>query len=280
MNAFKQLLQPPTAPGGDVRPRASHQRVPMGTWISSASPLVAEAIGHAGFDWAVLDMEHSPLELGGVVHLLQALASTRLVPIVRLPSNDAVLAKRLLDAGAATLMVPFVQSADEAARAVAALRYPPRGVRGTSRMSRATRYGTLPLDTRAADAGVALIVQLETPQALGALEAIAAVDGVDALFIGPADLSVAMGHGGDVRHPAVMKAILEAGERARAAGKPIGTLAGTPEVATQLRAAGFDFVGLGTDLGMLVHAAQASLAALRTPEAAMVHSLSAGTHAY
>ncbi|ABM93151.1 MULTISPECIES: aldolase/citrate lyase family protein [Methylibium] len=279
MNAFKQLLQNP-ARGIDAHPRASHQRVPLGTWVMSASPLVAEAIGHAGFDWAVLDMEHSPLELPGVVQMLQALATTKLVPIVRLPANDAVLFKRLLDAGASTLMVPFVQSAAEARRAVAATRYPPLGMRGVAGMSRATRYGTLRLDTQAADAGVALILQLETPQALDALEEIAAVEGVDALFIGPADLSAALGHGGNARHPAVQKLAAQAAERARAAGIPIGTLAGTPEMATQVRAAGFDFVGLGSDLGLLVHAAQASLHALRTPDAAAVHSLHVGTHAY
>lgn len=276
MNAFKQLLQHRHA---DI-PRASHQRVPMGTWIMSASPLVTEALGHAGFDWAVLDMEHSPLELGGVVSLLQALSSTKLVPIVRLPSNDTVLFKRVLDAGAVTLMVPCVQSADEARSAVAACRYPPRGVRGVAGVSRATRYGTHRLDLHVADAGIALILQLESPAALAALEEIAEVEGVDALFIGPADLSAVMGHGGDMRHPAVWGAMAQAAERARSVGMPIGTLVGTPEMATQARAAGFDFVGLGTDLGLMVHAAQASLAALRTPDAAMVHSLSAGTHAY
>jgi len=151
----------------------------------------------------------------------------------------------------------------------------------TAGMSRATRYGTQRLDTQAADAGLALIVQLETPRALDALEEIAAVEGVDAVFIGPTDLAAAMGHGGDARHPEVMRAVLRACERAREAGVPVGTLAGTPEVAAQWRAAGFDFIGLGTDLGLLVHAAQASLDALRTPYAeAMVHSLSAGTHAY
>jgi 2-dehydro-3-deoxyglucarate aldolase len=279
MNAFKQLLQNPTR-GVDAHPRASHQRVPLGTWVMSASPLVAEAIAHAGFDWAVLDMEHSPLELPGVVQMLQAVAATKLVPIVRLPVNDAVLFKRLLDAGASTLMVPMVEGAAEARRAVAATRYPPLGVRGVAGMSRATRYGTQRLDTQAANAGVALILQLETPQALDALEEIAAVEGVDALFVGPADLSAAMGHGGDARHPAVQKAMAQAAERARAVGIPIGTLAGTPEMATQVRAAGFDFVGLGSDLGLLVHAAQASLHALRTPDAAVVHSLNVGTHAY
>jgi 2-keto-3-deoxy-L-rhamnonate aldolase RhmA len=279
MNAFKQLLQHPTR-GVDAHPRASHQRVPLGTWIMSASPLVAEAVGHAGFDWAVLDMEHSPLELPGVVAMLQALASTRLVPIVRLPGNDAVLFKRVLDAGATTLMVPLVQSAEEAERAVTALRYPPLGQRSAATMSRATRYGTQRLDTRAANAAVALIAQLETPHALDVLERIAAVEGVDALFIAPADLSAAMGHGGDTRHPSVMTAMSQAAERARAAGLPIGTLAATPEMAAQVRAAGFDFVALGSDLGLLVHAAQASLQALRTPDAALVHSLNLGTHAY
>lgn len=279
MNAFKQLLQNPGR-GLDAHPRASHQRVPLGTWVMSASPLVAEAIAHAGFDWAVLDMEHSPLELPGVVQMLQAVAATKLVPIVRLPTNDPVLFKRLLDAGANTLMVPMVQGAAEARRAVAATRYPPLGVRGVAGMSRATRYGTQRLDTQTANAGVALILQLETPQALDVLEEIAAVEGVDALFIGPADLSAAMGHGGDTRHPAVQKVVAQAAERARAAGIPIGTLAGTPEMATQVRAAGFDFVGLGSDLGLLVHAAQASLHALRTPDAAAVHSLNVGTHAY
>ena len=279
MNAFKQLLQ--TVPhGADARTRSAHQRVPLGTWIMSASPMIAEAVGHAGFDWAVLDMEHSPLDVGGVVALLQALASTKVVPIVRLPWNDMVTCKRVLDAGATTVIVPFVQNAEEARRAAAAMRYPPTGVRGTAGMSRATRYGTQRLDTQAANAGVALIVQLETPQALEALEEIAAVDGVDALFVGPADLSATMGHGGDPRHPAVMKALAQAAERAHAAGIAIGTLAGTPEMATQVRAAGYDFIGLGTDLGLLVHAATASLAALRTPDSDQVHSLAAGTRAY
>lgn len=268
MNPFRQLLK---SAGGHA---------PLGTWLMSASPIVAEAIGCAGFDWAVLDMEHTPLDLMDVVHVLQAVGNTRMVPVLRVPWNDAVIVKRVLDAGAHTLLFPFVQNADEARRAVAATRYPPLGVRGVAGMSRATRYGTQRLDTQTANAGVALILQLETPQALDALEEIAAVEGVDALFIGPADLSAAMGHGGDTRHPAVQKVVAQAAERARAAGIPIGTLAGTPEMATQVRAAGFDFVGLGSDLGLLVHAAQASLHALRTPDAAAVHSLNVGTHAY
>lgn len=129
-------------------------------------------------------------------------------------------------------------------------------------MSRATRFGTQRVDLTAANDGVALIVQLESPRALEALEQVASVEGVDALFIGPADLSAGMGLGGDPCHPEVVKALIDAAARARAVGKPIGTLAGTPEMAAQMRAAGYDFIGIGTDLGLLVRSAQAALAAM------------------
>lgn len=280
MNAFKQLLQHPARGGGDAQPRASHQRVPLGTWITSACPAVAEALAHAGFDWAVLDMQHAPLELPCVVALLQALAATKLVPVVRLPGEDFGLLGRVLDAGATSVMLPLAHGAESARAAVAAMRYPPSGTRSAAGMSRATRYGAQRLDTQGAHRGLALIAQLDTPAALDALEAVAAIDGIDALFIGPAELSAWLGHGGDPRHPGVMSALSRSSERARAAGVSIGSMAATPEMAAQLRASGFDFVGLGSDLGLLVHAAQASLAALRTPDAAMVHSLNLGTHAY
>ena len=171
MTPFRQLL------------RSAGGKPPIGTWISSASPIVAEAVGHAGFDWGLIDMEHAPVDLMGVVHLLQALGNTKMLDVVRLPWNDAVMVKRLLDAGATTLLFPFVQNADEAARAVAATRYPPAGMRGMSGASRASKFGTTPNYAKVADAGISVIVQLETPQALTQIEAIAAVDGVDAIFI-------------------------------------------------------------------------------------------------
>ena len=124
MNPFQQLLA------------ARATKVPVGTWIMSASPLVAEAIGHAGFDWAVLDMEHTPLDLMDLVHLLQAVGNTPLVPLVRVPWNDTVNVKRVLDAGAHSLLFPFIQNGEEAKKAVAATRYPPEGVRGMAGMSR------------------------------------------------------------------------------------------------------------------------------------------------
>ncbi len=265
MNPFRQLLK-----------RSGHQP-PVGTWVMSASPLVAEAIGHAGFDWGVVDMEHTPLDMMEVVHLLQAIAGTRMVPVLRVPWNDTVLIKRVLDAGAQTLLIPFVQNADEARRAVAATRYPPQGMRGMAGMSRASRFGTVPDYFHTANTEVSVIVQLETPQAVEQLEEIAAVDGVDALFLGPADLSGAMGHVGKLTHPAVMSLMSGAAQRCKAVGKPLGTVGGTAEVVAQYRAAGYDFVAIASDLGLMMRAAQAAIAALQGQNAEQVHTLSGGT---
>lgn len=264
-NTFRQLLK---AAGGHP---------PIGTWVMSASPIVAEAIGCAGFDWAVLDMEHTPLDMMEIVHMLQAVGNTRLVPIVRVPWNDSVTVKRVLDAGATTLLFPFVQDGAEAARAVAATRYPPEGHRGMAGMSRATRFGTAPNYFANANRQVAVVVQLETPDSIDRLDEIAAVDGIDALFIGPADLSGSMGHIGQLTHPAVLERMAGAVRRAKAAGVPVGTVGGTPETVAQYRAMGFDFVGIGSDLGLLMRSAQASLAALRTQDVAHVHTLAGGT---
>ena len=251
MNAFKQLL----AGAGAVPP--------LGTWVMSASSLVAEAMGHVGFDFGVVDMEHTPLDLTTVVHMLQAIAGTRMVPIVRVPWNDAVTMKRVLDLGATTLLVPFVQSAEEAARAVGAVRYPPDGWRGMAGMSRASRFGTAPDYLTTANTGVSVILQLETPQAVAQLEAIAAVPGVAALFMGPGDLSASMGLPGKLTHPDVMTVMADAARRCRAIGMPVGTVGGTPEVVAQYRAMGYDFVAIASDMGLMMRAAQAALVALR-----------------
>jgi len=265
MNAFRHLLK---AAGGHP---------PVGTWIMSASPLLAEATGHAGFDWGVIDMEHAPLDLMEVVQLLQAVAATKMVPIVRVPWNEAVIVKRVLDAGAATVMFPFVQDAAEAARAVAATRYPPEGVRGMAGMSRAAKFGTQPDYLMTANRQMAVIVQIETEAALGELEAIAAVDGVDAIFVGPADLSGSMGLTGQINHPRVMKAMADAARRCRALGKPVGSIGVELEVMAQYRAAGYDYLAINSDLGLFVQAAQRSIAALRGRDTEHVHDLAGGT---
>ena len=266
MNAFRQLL------------RAAGAKPPIGTWLSSASPVVAEAMGHAGFDWGVVDMEHAPLDMMVLVHVLQALAGTKLVPVVRVPSNDAVTVKRVLDAGATTILFPFVQTPEDAARAVASTRYPPQGVRGMSSMSRASRYGTAPQYLKSADANMGVIVQLETPQALEQLEAIVAVEGVDAVFVGPGDLSASMGHGGEFTHPEVMRALGTTAQRCRALGKPVGSVGSTPEVVSQYRAMGFDYLAVSSDMGLLMSGALAAARALRSLSGgAHVHSLLGGT---
>lgn len=266
MNPFRHLL------------KAAGSQPPIGTWIMSASPLVAEAVGCAGFDFGVIDMEHSPLDLGDVVHLLQAVGNTKMVPVVRVPWNDAVTVKRVLDAGASTLLFPFVQNADEARRAVAATRYPPDGQRGMAGMSRASRFGTRADFVQSANREMGVIVQLESPEALDALDQIAAVPGVDALFVGPADLSAAMGYPGHAMHPAVMDRMTRAARRAADLGMPMGTLGGTTQVAAQYRAAGYSFVALGADLGLLMQAAHDALLAMRgRSDHIDVHTLAEGT---
>jgi 2-keto-3-deoxy-L-rhamnonate aldolase RhmA len=265
MNPFRQLL------------KRSGSQPPVGTWLLSASPLLAEAAGHAGFDWGVIDMEHGPLDMGDVVHLLQAVAGTRLVPVLRVPWNDTVTIKRVLDAGASTLLVPFVQNAAEAMSAVAATRYPPQGVRGMAGMSRAAHFGMTADHFTTANRGIGVIVQIETQEALDNLESIAAVDGVDALFMGPADLSGSMGLVGKATHPRVMTAMADAARRCHALGKPLGTIGVELEVVAQYRAMGYDFLAVDSDIGHFVQSARRALTALRSTDAEHVHDLSGGT---
>ena len=266
MNPFRQLI------------RAAGPHPPIGTMIVSASPIVAEATGHAGFDWGVIDMEHAPADTMHVLQILQAVGNTKMVPVVRVPWNEPVMVKRVLDAGAATVLFPFVQNADEAAHAVASTRYPPRGVRGISHMSRASKYGAAPNYVGSADADMGVIVELETPQALERLEEIAAVPGVDALFIGPADLSASMGHVGRFAHPEVLQAMADAARRCRAAGIPLGTVGGSADVVTQYRAMGFRFIAVSSDQGLLMAGARAAVQALRMGGGEThVHSLDGGT---
>jgi 2-keto-3-deoxy-L-rhamnonate aldolase RhmA len=252
MNAFAKLLQ------------NRKNKTPVGTWLMSASPLVAEAIGCAGFDWAVVDMEHSPLDLMGMVHLLQAVGNTHMVPIVRVPWNDAVMVKRVLDAGANTLLFPFIQNAEEARRAVAATRYPPDGVRGMAGMGRASRFGTTANYFTTANASICTVLQLETTVAIANLESIAAVPGVDALFVGPADLSGTMGFVGQLDHPEVLAQMASAAQRANALGMPIGSVGGTPETVASYRKMGYDYVAVASDLGLLMRAATGAAQALRS----------------
>ena len=237
---------------------------PLGTFVMSASPLIAEALGCAGFDWAVIDMEHTPLDLDDLVHMLQAVAGTPMLPITRVPWNDTVTVKRVLDAGAQTILFPFVQDAAEAGKAVAACKYPPDGVRGMAAMSRGSRFGTVKDYFKVASKGVSVIVQIETPHAMERLEEIAQVPGVDSVFIGPGDLSGAMGHVGDLLNPAVVDVMVQSVARCHAVGKPIGTVGGTTDAVAIYRKAGFDYIGVASDLGLMMRSCAATLSTIRS----------------
>src|SRR5258707_9102225 len=196
----------------------------IGLWLSMTSAVATEVVAGAGFDWVLVDMEHSANDLVDVVAHLRAAVGGSAEPVVRVPWNEPVLVKRVLDAGARSLLFPFVQSAEEARRAVAATRYPPKGIRGVAGTTRANRYGRVKDYAKRVEDELCVLVQVETRQAVDEIEAIAAIDGVDGLFIGPADLSASMGHLGNWQRPEIWQAIIRAGERIRKVGKPAGFL--------------------------------------------------------
>ena len=232
-------------------------RQQIGLWCTMASAYVAEAVAGSGFDWLVLDTEHSPSDVTDVLAQLQAVAPYPVAPVVRPAINDPVLIKRHLDQGAQTLLIPYVQSAEEAAMAVAAMRYPPEGFRGVSGLTRASRFGRVPSYLQRAAEELCLIVQVETREALDEIEAIAAVDGVDAIFIGPSDLAASLGHRGEPGHPEVAAAVEDAIRRVVAAGRPAGVLALDLDFARRCMAAGTTFTAVGVDLAVLVRATDA-----------------------
>jgi 2-dehydro-3-deoxyglucarate aldolase len=240
------------------------QRTPLyGGWLSLAAPMAAEALSHAGFDFLVVDTEHAPADTMDVVALLQAIGNGRAQPLVRVTENAPALVKRAMDAGAASVLFPSVNNADEARRAVAAMRYPQGGnggLRGVAGLTRASRYGLAPDYLRQANADACTVVQIESAAALAAVAQIAAVDGVDALFVGPADLSASMGHLGEPEHPDVQAAIAQVGQVAQAHGKAAGILALSPAQAQRYRALGYTLVAIGLDTGWLLAAARDALA--------------------
>lgn len=232
-------------------------RPQIGFWCTIPGGYVAEILAGSGFDWILFDTEHSPSDPISVLPQLQAAAAYPVSSVVRAAWNDAVLVKRFLDVGAQTLLLPFVQDADEARAAVAAVRYPPRGVRGVSTLSRATRFGRVPDYPTRAEEELCLLVQVETAEALGEIEAIAAVDGVDGIFIGPSDLAASMGHAGNPGHADVRAAIENGLARIVRAGKPAGILTPDPMLARRSLELGALFVAVGIDAGILARATEA-----------------------
>jgi 4-hydroxy-2-oxoheptanedioate aldolase len=245
------------APTNLLKRALRDKRVQIGLWSTLASPIAAEVIGGSGFDWILIDSEHAPNDVSDVHRQLQAMQGSASSIVVRPAWNDAVLFKRLLDIGVQSFLVPFVQTEEEARRAVAATRYPPAGVRGVATTIRANRYGRAKEYLQRANDEICVIVQIETRTAVANIEAIARVDGIDALFIGPSDLAADLGHLGDNGHPDVRAFIESAIERIRQAGKPAGILAPIEADARHWLDAGCLFVGVGNDAGVLARQTEA-----------------------
>jgi len=235
----------------------------LGSWLMTAAAAPAEAMGHCGFDFLVLDMEHVPVDLALLTELLRAIGNTGAAPLVRLPWNDRVTIKRVLDAGAATIMLPFVETADEAADAVRWAKYPPDGQRGVAAVHRASRYGAAADYLHRANEETCVIVQLETPQAVSRLAEIAAVPGIDGIFVGPGDLAAAMGHIGQANHPEVQSAVCAAAEEAARVGVPAGIVGPNPETVSRYIDYGFTFVAVASDMALMTGAARSALSAIR-----------------
>jgi 4-hydroxy-2-oxoheptanedioate aldolase len=233
------------------------RRLQIGLWSSLASNISAEIIADSGFDWILLDTEHSPNEVPNLLSQLQALARGTATAVVRPAWNDPVMIKRVLDIGTQSVLLPYVQNPDEARRAVAAVRYPPAGIRGVAATPRASRYGRVTNYLKKAADEICVLVQVETGAALDQLEAIAAVDGIDGVFIGPADLSASLGHIGNPQHPDAQKAIQTAAQRLKAVGKAAGILTGNEDEARRYIDWGYTFVAVGTDTVLLARTADA-----------------------
>lgn len=264
VNTFKQAI--------------ASKQTQIGLWVSLADAYSTEICAGAGFDWLLLDGEHAPNDVRSILAQLQVVAAYPSHPIARVPMGHGhvgeALIKQYLDIGVQTLLVPMVDTAAQAAALVRATRYPQYdvqgkdigGIRGMAG-ARASRWGRIPNYAHDANAQVCLLVQAETQTALDNLDAIAAVDGVDGVFIGPADLSASMGHVGNPAHPAVQAAIADAILRINKAGKAAGILTPDEATARTYLALGATFVAVGLDTHLLVRATSALAAAFKTAAA-------------
>jgi 4-hydroxy-2-oxoheptanedioate aldolase len=228
-----------------------------GMWVCSGSALVAEICAGSGLDWLLIDMEHAPNTLESVLAQLQAVAAYPITPVVRVPVNDPVIIKQVLDLGAQNILVPMVGSADEAIAAVRAVRYPPDGVRGVgSALGRAARWNRVDHYLQQSAATVSVIVQIESVDAVDRVEEILA-SGVDAIFVGPSDLAASMGLLGEQEHPDVVAAAELCVAAGRRAGVPVGVNAFAPTVADRYITAGASFILVGADVAMLARGSEA-----------------------
>lgn len=246
---------------------AASARPLVGMWACTGNPLVTEIAAGSGLDWLLIDMEHSANSLESVLVQLQVVAAYPISPVVRVPFNDPVMLKQVLDLGAQNVIVPMVSSAEEARAAVAAVRYPPLGVRGVgSALARSARWNRVDGYLNDADTHTSLTVQIENAAGVAAAEEIAAVDGVDAVFVGPSDLAASMGQLGQQTHPDVLAAVARVFAAVKDAGKPVGVNAFDPVAAESYIEHGADFVAVGADVALLARASEA-LAARFIPAA-------------
>ena len=223
----------------------------IGLWSQLVTPIATEVLIGAGFDFLVVDAEHAPNNVTTVATQLQVIDASPASAVVRVPWNDMVLIKRYLDIGAQSLLIPFVESEEEATKAVSYTRYPPDGVRGVATCHRANRFGRVTDYLARASEEICVLVQVETAKALENLEGIAAVDGIDGVFIGPSDLAASMGHLGNPSHPELQAAFSEVPTRLAASGKPAGILTPSEELARRYIEFGFNWVAVGNDLSLL-----------------------------
>ncbi|MGC1173449.1 2-dehydro-3-deoxyglucarate aldolase [Polaromonas sp.] len=243
-------------PNSFKRDLLAHKKL-IGCWSSLSSAITTEVLGVAGFDWILLDGEHSPNDMATYIPQLMALKDSKSAPVVRPTSNNSVELKRLLDAGFYNFLIPFVESAEQAKSAVSATRYPPQGIRGVSVSQRSNRYGTVPDYFKGVNDQICVMVQIESRAGAAAAREIAAVDGVDCVFVGPSDLAAGFGHLGNAGHPEVQAAMASIFADAKACGKPIGILAPVEADARRYMEMGATFVGVGSDLGVFRGATQA-----------------------
>lgn len=234
-----------------------NQEQRIGCWSALASPITTEILGLAGFDWILLDGEHAPNDVQTFIPQLMALKESQSVPVVRPPVNDPVVIKRLLDIGFYNLIVPFVETQQEAELAVAATRYPPQGIRGVSVGHRSNGYGTVPNYFKDINNNICVVVQIESQLGLDNLDSILRVEGIDGVFVGPSDLAAALGHLGNPNHPDVQSAIKTVFEKGQAQGKSVGILAPVYEDAQRYIEWGANLVAVGSDLGVFKSATQA-----------------------
>ena len=235
----------------------------LGLWSSLVAPMATEIIADAGFDFIVHDSEHAHVDLAGLLPLLQAASGSAAHSVVRIAWNDPVLMKRALDMGAQTILVPFVQTAEEARAAVRSALYPPHGTRGVAGLTRASRYGRIPDYLTRANEQVCILVQVETIEALSRLEEIASVPGLSGVFIGPADLAASMGHLGDLGHGDVKAAITDAIARLQGLGMPSGILSLDDATTRGYMEMGVGFIAAGMDSAILARESLALAARLK-----------------